>query len=93
MGIHGVGGTWGAMAIGLFATKGINEAGNNGLFFGNPDLIGVQALAVIVTWAYAFGVTFILLKVLDWTMGLRVSGEEEDSGLDLSQHNETGYNF
>jgi len=50
-------------------------------------------LAVIVTWAYAFGVTFILLKVLDWTMGLRVSGEEEDSGLDLSQHNETGYNF
>ncbi|MCJ7493657.1 MAG: ammonium transporter [Deltaproteobacteria bacterium] len=93
VGIHGVGGTWGAMAIGLFATKGINEAGNNGLFFGNPDLIGVQALAVIVTWAYAFGVTFILLKVLDWTMGLRVSGEEEDSGLDLSQHNETGYNF
>lgn len=93
VGIHGVGGTWGALAIGLFATKAVNDAGNNGLFFGNVDLLGVQALAVLVTWAYAFGVTFILLKILDWTIGLRLSEEDEDSGLDLSQHSETGYNF
>ena len=93
VGIHGVGGTWGALAIGLFATKAVNEAGNNGLFFGNPELLGAQALAVLVTWVYAFGVTFILLKILDWTIGLRLTDEEEDSGLDLSQHSETGYNF
>jgi Amt family ammonium transporter len=93
VGIHGVGGTWGALAIGLFASKAINEAGTNGFFFGNPGLLGVQGLAVVVTWIYSFGVTFILLKILDKTMGLRVSEEDEDSGLDLSQHNETGYNF
>ncbi|MCX5914854.1 MAG: ammonia channel protein, partial [Deltaproteobacteria bacterium] len=93
VGIHGVGGTWGALAIGLFATKEVNEAGNNGLLWGNPDLLGIQGLAVLVCWVYAFAVTFILLKGLDWTMGLRVSEEEEESGLDLSQHSETGYNF
>ena len=93
VGIHGVGGTLGALAIGFFATKAVNEGGNNGLLFGNVELLGVQALAVIVTWVYAFGVTFILLKVLDWTVGLRLSEEEEDSGLDLSQHSEKGYNF
>jgi Amt family ammonium transporter len=48
---------------------------------------------VVVTWVYAFVVTLVLLKILDWTMGLRVSDEEEESGLDLSQHSETGYNF
>jgi Amt family ammonium transporter len=93
VGVHGVGGTWGALATGLFASKAINDAGNNGLFFGNPGLLGVQALAVLVTWVYAFVVTLILLKVLDWTLGLRVSEEEEEMGLDLSQHSETGYNF
>ena len=93
VGVHGVGGTWGALATGLFASKVINDAGADGLFFGNPALLGIQALAVVVTWVYAFVVTFILLKVLDWTMGLRVSGEDEETGLDLSQHSETGYNF
>ena len=93
VGVHGVGGTWGALATGLFASKVINDAGNNGLFFGNPGLFGIQALAVVATWVYAFGVTFVLLKILDWTMGLRVSDEEEENGLDLSQHSETGYNF
>jgi Amt family ammonium transporter len=92
VGIHGVGGTWGVLAVGLFATKAVNDAGNNGFFFGNPGLLGVQALAVAVAWVYSFLVTVILLKILDWTMGLRVSEEEEDSGLDLSQHNEMGYN-
>jgi Amt family ammonium transporter len=93
VGIHGVGGTWGALSIGLLATKEVNEAGNNGLLWGNPELLGVQAAAVLATMAYAFAVTFILLKGLGWTMGLRLNEEEENSGLDLTQHNETGYNF
>jgi len=93
VGIHGVGGTLGALAIGFFATKTVNDAGNNGLLFGNVELLGAQALAVLVTAIYAFAVTAILLKVLDWTMGLRLSDDEEDSGLDLSQHSERGYNF
>lgn len=93
VGVHGVGGTWGALATGLFACKAINDAGNNGLFYGNPGLFGVQVLAVLVTWVYAFVVTLVLLKALDWTMGLRVSEEDEQMGLDLSQHSETGYNF
>ena len=93
VGVHGVGGTWGALATGLFASKAINDAGDNGLFFGNPGLLGIQAVAVLVTWVYAFVMTLIILKILDWTMGLRVSDEEEETGLDLSQHSETGYNF
>ena len=92
-GIHAIGGTWGALALGLFASKAINAAGNNGLFFGNPSLIAVQALSVVSAWVYSFVVTLIILKILGWTMGLRVSEEEENSGLDLSQHGETGYSF
>lgn len=90
-GVHGVGGTWGAIATGLFATTAINSAGANGLFFGNPALVGKQFIAVLASWIYAFVVTFILLKVLDWTMGLRISEEDEVMGLDLTQHGESGY--
>lgn len=93
VGVHGVGGTWGALATGLFASKAINPAGNNGLFFGNPSLLGIQALTVLAAWIYSFVVTLILLKILDWTMGLRVSEEHEVNGLDLSQHGESGYSF
>jgi len=93
VGVHGVGGTWGALATGLFASKAINSAGNDGLFFGNPSLLGIQALSVVVAWVYSFVVTLIILKVLDWTMGLRVSEEHEINGLDLSQHGEAGYSF
>ena len=93
VGVHGVGGTWGALATGLFASKAINAAGNDGLFFGNPSLIGIQALSVVSAWIYSFVVTLIILKILDWTMGLRVSEEHEISGLDLSQHGESGYSF
>ncbi len=93
VGIHGVGGTWGALTIGLFATKSVNELGNNGLLFGNSELLGIQAMAVLAAWAYSFAVTLIILKALDWTIGLRLSQEDEDRGLDLSQHSETGYNF
>jgi Amt family ammonium transporter len=93
VGVHGVGGTWGALATGLFASKAINSAGNDGLFFGNPSLIGIQALSVVSAWVYSFVVTLIILKILDWTMGLRVNDEHETNGLDISQHGETGYSF
>ncbi len=93
VGVHGVGGTWGALATGLFASKAINSAGNDGLFFGNPSLLGVQALSVLSAWIYSFIVTLLILKVLDWAMGLRVSEEHEVNGLDVSQHGEVGYTF
>ncbi|MCL4435228.1 MAG: ammonium transporter [Thaumarchaeota archaeon] len=85
---HGIGGTWGALATGLFAQLAINPAGADGLLYGNPALLGSQAIAVGVTWVYSFTVTFILLKVLDRVMGLRVTGDEEEIGLDLTQHGE-----
>ncbi len=90
-GCHGVGGTWGALATGLFATTTVNAAGANGLFAGNPRQFLVQLIAVAVSWAYSFGVTFLTLKVLDKTMGLTVEPEEELSGLDVSQHGERAY--
>jgi Amt family ammonium transporter len=93
VGVHGVGGTWGALATGLFASKAINTAGNDGLFFGNPSLLGVQALSVVSAWVYSFVMTLIILKILDWTMGLRVSDDHEINGLDISQHGESGYSF
>jgi Amt family ammonium transporter len=93
VGVHGVGSTWGVLATGLFATKAINSAGNNGLLFGNSSLIGIQAISAVSVWIYSFVVTLIILKVLDWTMGLRVSEEHEITGLDTSQHGETGYSF
>ncbi len=92
-GIHGVGGTFGAIATGIFASKAINPAGADGLLFGNPSLLYVQLLSVAVAIVYAFCVTWIILKVLDRLMGLRVQQEEEVEGLDLSQHGESGYIF
>ncbi len=91
VGVHGVGGTWGAIATGLFASKAINSAGNDGLFFGNASLLWSQVISIGAAWIYSFVITLVLLKVLDWTMGLRVSDEEEYEGLDLSQHGESGY--
>jgi Amt family ammonium transporter len=90
-GIHGIGGTWGALATGLFASKAINSAGADGLFFGNPGQLGLQAVAVLTSWVFVFVGTFVILKVVDWTMGLRVTVEEERIGLDLSQHEERAY--
>ena len=91
VGVHGVGGTWGALATGLFASKAINPAGNDGLFFGNPGQLWVQFVSVAATIVFAFVVTTVILKILQATMGLRVSEEEERMGLDLTQHNERGY--
>jgi Amt family ammonium transporter len=93
VGVHGVGSTWGILATGLFASKAINAAGSNGLFFGNPSQLGIQALTIVSVWIYAFVVTFIILKVLDWTMGLRVAEDDEIKGLDISQHGEAGYSM
>lgn len=90
-GVHGVGGTLGALATGLFAQKLVNPAGNNGLFFGNPSQFTTQATGVLATMAYAVIVTFILLKILDLAMGLRVDDDEETIGLDITQHEESAY--
>ena len=90
-GVHGVGGIWGALATGLWATKAVNPAGNNGLFYGNPGLFLVQLKAVVVTIVYSFIVSWVLLKLVDAVMGLRVSEDEERIGLDLTQHRESGY--
>ena len=92
VGVHGVGGILGMLATGLFATVAVNAGGSNGLFYGNPRQLAVQALAVGVILIYSFVATYGILKLLDKTMGLRVTDEEEVMGLDLSQHGEAGYN-
>ena len=91
VGIHGVGGIWGALATGLFASKAINAAGADGLFYGNPAQLGIQAMAVLISVVFSFVGTFVILKLVDGLMGLRVSEEEERMGLDLSQHEERSY--
>jgi len=91
VGVHGIGGTWGAIATGLFASKLINSAGNDGLFYGNASLLLNQIISVGAVWIYSFAATLVILKVIDWTVGLRVSEEDEADGLDLSQHGESGY--
>jgi len=93
VGVHCIGGIVGALATGLFASKLINPAGGDGLFFGNPGQLWVQFIAVAATLLYSFVVSLILFKVLDLTMGLRVSADDEVAGLDLSEHQEIAYNL
>ena len=90
-GVHGVGGIIGALATGIFATKAVNAAGNDGLLYGNPGLLVTQFIAVAVVAAYAAAITFVLLKVINLVVGIRVSPEEEQQGLDATQHGETAY--
>jgi len=90
-GVHGIGGIWGGLATGLFATKRVNAAGADGLFYGNPAQFIIQLKAVAITVIYSFVVSFILLKALDKVAGLRVGEHEERVGLDLTQHREAGY--
>ena len=90
-GIHCVGGIWGALATGLFATKVVNSAGADGLVHGNPKQFFIQLAAVAITLVYSFVVTFILYKVVDAIMGVRVTNEDEIMGLDLTQHHERAY--
>lgn len=89
-GIHGMSGIWGSVATGLFAAPFINELGT-GLIYGNPGQLTAQVIAVAVVAAYSFVVTLIIGKLLDFTVGLRVSGKEEIEGLDTHLHEETGY--
>ena len=89
--VHGIGGTWGAIATGLFATVAINSGAANGLFYGNPGQLLTQAIAVGATWLYAAGATFVIVKVIDLTIGMRVREHEEALGLDASQHGEIAY--
>jgi Amt family ammonium transporter len=93
VGVHGVGGLWGALATGLFASVAVNEGGANGLFFGNPAQLGIQFVAVAATMIYSFVLSYILLKVVDAVMGLRVTKEDEVAGLDLTEHQEAGYSM
>jgi Amt family ammonium transporter len=90
-GVHGIGGMIGMLATGLFAQKLINGAGNNGLFFGNAGQFGAQAVAIGAVVIYSVTLTFVLLKVTDLLLGLRVNDEEELIGLDHTQHKESAY--
>ena len=90
-GVHCVGGIWGALATGLFASKAINPDGANGLFFGNPKQFLIQLLAVGVTLVYSFVASLILYKIVDLVIGMRVTEKEENVGLDLTQHHENAY--
>src|SRR5439155_1530293 len=91
VGVHGVGGTWGAIATGLWASKAVNPDGADGLFFGNPGQLWTQIVAILASYALAAVMTAVILKVVDAIVGLRVPEEDEVAGLDLSQHSETAY--
>jgi len=90
-GVHCVSGIWGVLATGLFASKLVNPAGADGLFFGNPKQFFIQAIAVGVTLVYTFVVTFAIYKLVDLFVGVRVGEKEELMGLDLTQHHERAY--
>ncbi|WP_370641549.1 ammonium transporter, partial [Tychonema sp. BBK16] len=89
--VHGVGGTVGALLTGVFATKAVNEAGNNGLLAGNPGLLLTQFITVVATYAFAAIGTFLILKLLAQFMELRVVSSAEDQGLDIGEHGEEAY--
>jgi Amt family ammonium transporter len=93
VGVHCIGGMVGALCTGLFATKLVNPAGGDGLFFGNPGQLLTQAIAVGATLIYSFVLSYILFWILEKTMGLRVNPDEEVAGLDTTQHQETGYSL
>ena len=90
-GVHGVGGAWGALATGIFATVAINSGAKDGLLYGNPGQLGIQAIAVAASIVYSAVMTFVILKLIDVFVGLRVPESEEVLGLDASQHREAAY--
>ncbi|MDV5063287.1 ammonium transporter [Veillonella sp. YH-vei2232] len=91
-GIHGIGGTWGAIATGIWATTEINEAGANGLLYGETDLFVAQLISIVVAYALAVVGTFIIYKVLSAVMEMRLDKNAETMGIDISEHGESGYN-
>lgn len=90
-GVHGIGGMLGALLTGFWATKVINPGGNNGLFHGNGKQALIQLVAVVAAAAYSFIVSWIILKLVDRFIGLRVKEDQESIGLDLTQHSESAY--
>jgi len=85
---HGIGGTWGVIAVGIFATLDVNSSGANGLIAGNTSLLGKQLLGAAVVWVFSFGMTWILANIVKAVIGFRVNDIEERVGLDISQHGE-----
>jgi Amt family ammonium transporter len=90
-GIHGVGGAAGALLSGVFATTARNAAGKDGLLHGGFAVFGEQVLSVVIAGVYAAGVTFVLAKVIQRVVGLRVSRDDETEGLDASMHGEDAF--
>ncbi|WP_296794785.1 ammonium transporter [uncultured Methanobrevibacter sp.] len=90
-GIHGMSGVWGAIATGIFAVPAIG--GTAGLIYGNPEQVLIQIISVIATMAYAFTISFVVAKIIDKTIGIRVDESEEIGGLDSNIHEESAYNF
>ena len=91
VGVHGVGGFAGALLTGVFASRLVNPSGADGLIYGNPSALLVQLVGVLATLAFSFVVSYALFRLVDTLFGLRASREEEQTGLDLSQHSEVGY--
>ena len=92
-GIHGIGGTWGSIATGLWATTEVNPAGANGLFYGETHLLFAQIISTIVAYVFAIVGTIILYKIISIFMHVRANKDEETTGLDISEHGERGYNY
>jgi len=90
-GVHGLGGTWGVISVGLFASKLINPAGANGLFYGNAGQLWTQCLGALVTVVFVAVSSFAIIKVVGMFVRLRVSDQDEELGLDFSLHGENGY--
>jgi Amt family ammonium transporter len=88
---HGAGSIWGVLATGLFASTAINAAGPNGALFGNPALLGLEAFGLLVVGAVAFFGSYALLKAINFFTPVRVTAEEEEKGLDMSEHGEEAY--
>lgn len=91
VGIHGIGGIWGALATGLFASTAINPDGADGLFFGNPEQLWIQFVSVVATCVFAFVVSYALLKIVNAIVPIRITEEEEEAGLDVAVHSESAY--
>jgi Amt family ammonium transporter len=91
VGIHGLGGIIGTICLGIFASRLVNPAGADGLLAGNPAFLGTQIFGILVVGVYAFAISWVLLKIVDMVIGLRLPGDAEVSGLDISEHSEAAY--
>jgi len=90
-GVHGMGGTWGAIATGIFASKEINSAGADGLLFGNPEQLAIQLVGVVSSWAFAAIMTFLIVKFIGLFMQIKASRDQESEGMDITEHGERAY--